>query len=255
MDRILSTGDLLRLKRWNTPTVYNGWEQVTRLERTQGRFNREPVRDYMPQMGVMAGYAVTVEIEPGNPRHQTDNPDAQIQYMAYLAGVPGPKVVVVRDRDMPHIGSFWGEVNANLHKALGCVGTITHGAVRDLDEMTDAGFKAIAKGTCVGHAYSTPVRWGIEVEAFGCLVRPGDLIHADKHGFLVIDPQDAGRLLEAVQFMDANECSHLLSYSRNAQGVPAEEFVAGYARRLAQFRRETEAFRRRLKDPPADGVS
>jgi len=238
----LSLADLLNLKRWNTPTVYNGWERVTRLVRTDGRFNREPTHDYMPQMGVMVGYAATVVVEPSNPAHQQSNPDAQRQYMEYLASLPGPTIVVVQDLDRPHIGSFWGEINANLHKTLGCVGTITDGAIRDVDEMTNAGLKAIARQMCVGHAFSTPVRWGVEVEAFGVKVRPGDLIHADKHGFLVVDPEDVKHLLAATRFMDQNECDNLLSYSRAAAGIPKAEFVVEYAKRVECFKRDADAF-------------
>lgn len=244
---MLNYEEILNLKRWNTPTVYNGWERVTRLERTQGRFNREPIHDYMPQMGIMCGYAVTVEIEPSNPRHQMDNPNAQHDYMAYLASVPGPKIVIVKDLDNPHIGSFWGEINANLHRALGCVGTITDGCVRDLDEMANAGLKALARQTCVGHAYATPIRWGCEVEVFGTTVKPGDLIHADKHGFIAIDSEDCENLVEAVRFMDSNECNNLLCYSRNAQGIDLNEFVEEYARRTAQFGRDAKAYFDSLK--------
>lgn len=232
---MLTDADILNLKRWNTPTVYNGWEKITRLERTQGRFNREDICDFMPQMGIMAGWAVTVEIKPSNPEHQRNNPDAQREYMEFLAKIDGPKIIVVKDRDTDAIGSFWGEVNANLHKALGAVGTVTDGAVRDLDEMTNAGMHALARRLCVGHAYSTPVRWGHEVEVFGVKVRTGDLIHADKHGFIAIDEIDTERLLDAVRFMDQNECDHLLSLSRNVQGMPKEEFVRRYAEAVARF--------------------
>lgn len=244
---MLNYEEILNLKRWNTPTVYNGWEKVTHLERTQGRFNREPTHDYMPQMGIMCGYAVTVEVEPSNPQHQIDNPNAQHDYMAYLASVPGPKIVIVKDLDNPHIGSFWGEINANLHRALGCVGTITDGCVRDLDEMTNAGLKALARHTCVGHAYSTPVRWGCELEVFGTTVKPGDLIHADKHGFIAIDSEDCENLVKAVQFMDSNECNNLLCYSRNAQGIDLNEFVEEYARHTAQFGKDAKAYFDSLK--------
>lgn len=244
---MLNYEEILNLKRWNTPTVYNGWEKVTRLERTEGRFNREPTHDYMPQMGIMCGYAVTVEVEPSNPQHQIDNPNAQRDYMAYLASVPGPKIVIVKDLDNPHIGSFWGEINANLHRALGCVGTITDGCVRDLDEMINAGMKALARHTCVGHAYSTPVRWGCELEVFGATVKPGDLIHADKHGFMAIDSEDCENLVKAVQFMDANECNNLLCYSRNAQGIELNEFVEEYARHTAQFKKDADAYFASLK--------
>jgi regulator of RNase E activity RraA len=144
--------------------------------------------------------------------------------------------VVVQDLDKPRaIGAFWGEVNANIHKALGCVGTITEGAIRDLDEMTNAGFKALARRLCVGHAHSWPVRWNCEVEVFGRRVKPGQLIHADKHGFLVIPDEDAPRLLEAAQFMDANECAHLIAPARAAAGKTTDEILAAVEQGFAAF--------------------
>jgi regulator of RNase E activity RraA len=152
--------------------------------------------------------------------------------------VPGPKIVVVQDLDKPRtIGSFWGEVNANAHRALGCVGTITDGAIRDLDEMCNAGFKAIARRLCVGHAYSTPVHWGCDVEVFGCRMREGDLIHADKHGFLVIPEEDQPALYDATGFMDANECRTVIAAARAATGKPPEQVLEDLNRAAAQFRR------------------
>ena len=58
------------------------------------------------------------------------------EYWEYIASIPAPRVVVIKDLDQPPaIGSFWGEVNGNIHKALGCIGTVTNGGVRDLDEV------------------------------------------------------------------------------------------------------------------------
>ncbi len=220
----LSHSDILQLKRWNTPTIYNGWEQITRCDPAADGFNLEEVRDFMPQMGPMVGYAVTVVIEPSRPEHRKTNPNAWSEYRRYIASIPGPKIVVVQDLDKPRtIGSVWGEVNSNIHRSLGCVGTIVDGAIRDVDEMTNAGFKAIARRLCVGHAYSHPVRWNCEVEVFGRLVKPGDLIHADKHGFLVIAPEEQPGILEAARFMDANECNTLIPAARGSAGKPLPE--------------------------------
>jgi 4-hydroxy-4-methyl-2-oxoglutarate aldolase len=175
-NRPLTHADLLQLKRWNTPTIYNGWEQITQRNPGGDAFNLEETRDFMPQMGPMVGYAVTVVIEPGNRTHREANPNGWQEYRRYIASVLGPKIVMVQDLDKPRvIGSLWGEVNSNTHRALGCVGTITDGAIRDLDEMTNAGFKALARRLCVGHAFAHPVRWNCEVEVFGRTVRPGDL--------------------------------------------------------------------------------
>lgn len=232
----LSHSELLELKRWNTPTIYNGWEQITRHDTAHEGFNLEPVTDFMPQMGPMAGYAVTVVIEPGNPEHPQRNPQAWEQYRSYVASIPGPKIVVVQDLDKPHLyGAFWGEVNSNIHRALGCVGTITDGGIRDIDEINNAGFKALARRLCVGHAKCCPVKWNVGVEVFGRKILPGQLIHADKHGFLVIPEEDLEKLLEAARFMDSNECLTMISAARNGHGKSLDLLLAEFNEAAAAF--------------------
>ncbi len=218
--------ELLKLKRWNTPTIYNGWEQLTRLNPAKEGVNLEVTTDFMPQMGSMVGWAVTLQIEPSNSRHKDNGTRLAEEYREYIAEMSGPKIVVVQDLDKPGTtGSFWGEVNANIHRALGCVGTITDGAVRDVDEMSNAGFKALAKRLCVGHAHVVPVNWGCEIEVFGQRINPGQLIHADKHGFLAIPPGEEQGLLDAAVFMDANECNTVIKTVRGAPGVPHDELL------------------------------
>ena len=232
----LADAELLQLKRWNTPTIYNGWEQITRHDAAKEGFNLEETRDFMPQMGPMVGYAVTVVCEPSNRKHPQEKPNAWSQYRAYIGSVPGPKIVVVQDLDKPRvIGAFWGEVNSSIHRALGCVGTIVDGAIRDLDEMQSVGLKALARRLCVGHAFSTPVRWGGEVEVFGRTIQPGQLLHADKHGFLAVPPEDERRLLEAARFMDNNECQTMIAAARDAAGKSIEEILAHFAAAAQSF--------------------
>lgn len=242
MDRQrLSHGELLELKRWNTPTIYNGWEQITRHDAGKDGVNVEETHDFMPQMGVMVGYAITLVVEPSNPEHK-NNANAWAEWYCHVARVPPPKIVVVQDLDKPRtIGSFWGEVTANTHRALGCVGTIVDGAVRDIDEMTNAGLKAIARRLCVGHAHAWPVRWDVPVEVFGRKVEPGQLIHADKHGFLVVPPEDQEKLLEAARFMDSTECNTVIPAARFAMGSSVEEIL----RRTDEAR---EAFGRAVRE-------
>ncbi len=128
-----------------------------------------------------------------------------------------------------------------MHKALGCIGTITDGALRDIDEMCNAGFKAIARRMCVGHAYSVPVRWGGEVEVFGCRISEGDLIHADKHGFLILPEEEQKSLYEAVCFMDANECRTMIAAARNTTGKPI-------ARILHELNEAGKAFKKNVAE-------
>lgn len=230
---------LLKLKRWNTPTIYNGWEQITKADIAHDAFNLEETHDFMPDMGPMIGYAVTVVVEPSNAEHKEKKPNNE--YRQYIASVPGPKIVVVQDLDKPAVlGSFWGEVNSNIHRSLGCVGTITDGAIRDVDEMTNAGFKAIAQRLCVGHAHVCPIRWGCQVNAFGRVIKPGQLIHADKHGFLAIPPEDEEALLDASLFMDNNECNTVIAASRSVHGLSCDEAVAKINEAGAAFAKATK---------------
>jgi regulator of RNase E activity RraA len=236
MAQKITHAELLELKRWNTPTIYNGWEQITSQNAGRDGFNLEPLTDFMPQMGSMVGYAVTVVVEPGNREHLESNPDAVKKYREYVASVEGPKIVVVQDLDKPALcGSYWGEINSNLHRALGCVGTITDGGIRDTDEMNNAGFKALARGVCVGHAWAHPVKWDCEVEVFGRKVMPGQLIHADKHGFLVIPDEDQEKLLEASRFMDSLECKTMIAAARSSTGKSTGEILDEFHKAAAEF--------------------
>jgi regulator of RNase E activity RraA len=239
--RVLTHGQLLQMKRWNTPTVYNGWEQITKRDSARDGFNLEETRDFMPQMGPMVGYAITLVIEPSNVCHRQANPSAFIEYFRYVASIAPPKIAVVQDLEKPDTyGAGWGEVMANLHKALGCVGTITDGAVRDVEWMTNAGFKALARRLCVGHAKVCPARWNGPVEVFGRRVEPGNLIHADQHGFLVIPDEDQARLLDALRFMDENECDTLISTARSGAGQSTVALLKNIDRALGKFRESTK---------------
>ena len=244
----LDQGTLLKLARFNTPAVYNGWEQITARDASREGINREPLTDFMPEMGPIIGYAVTVVIEPSNPEHPRASPGAWPRYWRYVSEQPGPKILVVQDLDRPHaFGACVGEVNSTVMRAIGCVGAIVDGAVRDLNEMRNAGFKALARQLAVGHAHGHQVRWGCPVTVFGQTIEPGQLIHADQHGFLAIPPEDEPKVLAATAFMDANECDTLIATARAATGLPlpavmetleaaAEAFNAAAAERFAAER-------------------
>lgn len=238
----LSHSELLELKRWNTPTMFNGWEQITQHDVANSGVNREETHDFMPHMGPMIGRAVTVRIGMRSKEGRaTADPAAYHNYLQYLAGIEGPKIAIVKDMDgAPFYGSFWGEVNSNVHRALGCVGTITDGCIRDLDEMMNAGFKALARRLCVGHGYGHVVHFGETEDVFGTTINPGQLVHADKHGFLAIPPEDEAQLLDASRFMDSNECQTVIPAAHSAHGKSTTETLAAINQAIDQFRANTQ---------------
>ncbi len=233
---------LMQLKQWPTPAVYNGLEAITQINRLDIVHNIEATTDFMPEVEPLVGYAATVVIEPGNPAHAENADKRWEEYRAYIADFRGPSVVVVQDLDKPNYkGAYWGEVNSNIHKALGCEGTIVDGAIRDIDEMRSLGFKVLAKQLCVGHAFSCPVRWNCEVEVFGASIKPGDLIHADKHGFIVIPEEDIPSLIDSIQRLDNAERNIVLSAIKQAKDLDRQS-------RLVEINKATKVFGQELQD-------
>ena len=147
----------------------------------------------------MIGYAVTAVITARAAEGRRVQPP---DYWAEIQKIPEPRIAVIHDIDNPVIGSFWGEVNANIHKALGCVGTATDGSVRDLDEVKEAGFHFFSSCVSVSHAYVHIIDIGIPVRVGGLVVKPGDLIMGDKHGVIRIPMEIARDIPKAAQMME-----------------------------------------------------
>jgi regulator of RNase E activity RraA len=112
--------------------------------------------------------------------------DKRLDYLDYVAAEPRPSIVVIQDLDdPPGYGAFWGEVQSNVHKALGCLGTITNGSVRDIP-MNAPGFQMLAGSLSPSHAYVHVVEFNLEVTVHGMAVKSHDLIHADQHGAVTV---------------------------------------------------------------------
>src|SRR5437867_703053 len=139
------------------------------------------------------------------------------EYWEFILSIPAPRIAVIQDIDQPcAIGSFWGEVNANIHRALGCAGTITNGGVRDLDEVRALGFQMLAAAAIVSHAYVHLVDFGTPVKIGGLIVRSGDLIHADKHGAIVIPHEIAAEVPCAAEEVERRE-RRIINYCKSPE--------------------------------------
>jgi regulator of RNase E activity RraA len=193
---LLSAEQLEELRRYNTPTISNAIEIFNVRARHLG-FLPHQIRSLFSDLGPMVGYAVTSQTRASFSKEPA-GPDPSADYYRYVAAQPGPKVAVGQDLDEPPgLGAQFGEVNATIHKKLGCVGHITDGCPRDLDEVHALGFHLFGLNPCVSHAYVRLVDFGKPVKLAGVEIRPGDLIHADKHGVCIIPLEIAPRLVEA----------------------------------------------------------
>ena len=192
----LTTSDLDALRKLSTPTVANAVELFNVRPRNQGHMSPE-IRCLFPDLGVMVGYAVTMRFAAEQPG---TSPASRYDSWKFILGLPAPRVLVLQDMDQPPgAGAFFGEVMSNLHQRLGCIGAVTNGHVRDLDEVRALGFHFFAGGVCVSHAYVHLLEFGGPVKVGGLVVRTGDLIHADKHGVLTVPKEQACQVPAAAE--------------------------------------------------------
>ena len=204
MSAPLSPDVLARLRTIPTPAVANGVETFHVRPRTAG-FMSSRARCMFPDLGAMVGYAFTATCRATEPPPK-DADERRFDMWRALERIPAPRIVVLHDLDdPPGVGAYWGEVQSNIHRALGCVGTVTDGSVRDLDEAHALGFHFFAGSVSVSHAYVHLVGFGAPVEIGGLTVRPGDLLHADQHGVLAIPLEIAGEVADGVARVERRE--------------------------------------------------
>jgi regulator of RNase E activity RraA len=204
----LSPKELEEISRWSTCAISNAVELFNIRPRNEG-FMLPDIKCIFPEWRPMIGYAVTAVISADSPEGRRVQPP---DWWQEILKVPEPRVVVIHDIDRPVVGSFWGEVNANIHRALGCVGGVTDGSVRDLDEVKGIGFHLFCSCVSVSHAYVHLVEISIPIKIGGLTVKPGDLIFGDKHGVLSIpleisrDVPKAAQLVEDWERLVINSC-------------------------------------------------
>jgi regulator of RNase E activity RraA len=156
----------------------------------------------------MVGYAKTATFRTKDavPLGEASYMSKRLDYLDYVASAPQPGIAVLEDIDGEHVGygAFWGEVQSNVHKALGCLGTITNGAIRDIPAIAP-GFQMLAGSLAPSHAFVHVVEFGVEVTIHGMAVKSGDLIHADRHGAVVIPPTTIDAMKPALDKISQQE--------------------------------------------------
>jgi regulator of RNase E activity RraA len=199
MSAKVSNEDFEFLRSIDAPTVCNLVEIVTPARRGAG-YTVKHLHCPFPDLPPMVGFARTVTIKAKDAFGMGDAGYIQrrLDYLDYVAAEPRPTVMVIEDLDEePGYGAFWGEVQSNVHQALGCLGTVTNGSVRDIP-MIPPGFQMLAGSIGPSHAYVHMVEYGGEVNVHGMLVRSNDLIHADRHGAVVVPADKIGEMKNAL---------------------------------------------------------
>lgn len=218
---------LAALRAVDTPTLCNALELVMGGRTARG-FTRSPVVAADPGLPAFVGYARTATLRCSAP--SAEPPQAvrarRLDYYRRLAEGPLPAVAVIEDQDPePGLGAFWGEVNVAIHKGLGVAGALTNGSMRDLG-MLDPGFQVLAGSVMPSHAFVHLASLDVPVTVFGLRIRPNDIVHADRHGAVVIDPEHLGELPWAIALVARKEAP-ILTAAR-APGFTAAALIRAW---------------------------
>jgi len=223
MDQTIPAEHLDFLRSIDTPTVCNLIEMVA-PERRGHFYTVKHLHCPFPDLPPMVGFAKTVTIRAKNnvPLAEGGYMQKRLDYLDYVAAEPRPSIVVIQDLDGEDAGygAFWGEVQSNVHKALGCLGTVTNGSVRDIP-MIPAGFQMLAGSISPSHAYVHIVEFGGAANVYGMDVVSGDLIHADRHGAVVVPAGKIAAMQPALDKINAREKTIIDAARANGASVEA----------------------------------
>ena len=181
--------DALRL--FDTCMVANAVETFNvRLHNTG--FTDSRIRCMFEDAPPIVGYAVTARLRSGAPPIVGGTFRDRADFWNGILEIPSPRILVLEDQDdPPGRGAFVGDMHAAILKALGCIGYLTNGAVREIPSVRTLGIQLFAGSVAVSHAYAHIFDVGASVNVAGLEVRPGDLLHGDRHGVLTVPTEIA----------------------------------------------------------------
>lgn len=182
------------LRRLDSCTVSNAIETFAVRLRNTG-FADARIRCIFEDLPPMVGYAATARLRTVEPPMTGGSYHDRTDWWNSILRVPSPRIVVLEDLDKPPgFGAFLGDVHAAILRALGCVGYVTGGAVRDLPRVRNQGLQLFAANVAVSHAYAHIFDFGSKVKVGGLEVNPGDLLHGDRHGLLTVPKEIASEI-------------------------------------------------------------
>ncbi|WP_170439771.1 RraA family protein [Ruegeria arenilitoris] len=219
---------LALLRKVDTPTVCNAIE-MAQGKRGFNQFTRGTMFCSAPSEGAIVGFARTAKIAAVQPPSEAPEVIRQrrMDYYRYMAEAPAPSVAVVEDVDFPScIGAYWGEINTSVHKGFGMAGALTNGVMRDLGDMPQ-GFPVIAGSIGPSHGFVHVREIDTPVSIFGLTVNPSDLIHADRHGAVVVPANLIDQLEHAI--LKLFETERIILNAASEPGFSFEKFEVSWA--------------------------
>ena len=177
--------------------LYNPW--------SENWYTDQSIRCMYPNLGPRAGYAVTAVYGLPNPNFD------RLSFMDVLDALeasPKPTVFVFQQKFPPEIAGKIGLAGGNMTtamKTLGCIGGLSNGPSRDIDEIRPMEFQYMLSGITPGHGEMAVHAVNVPVSVAGMDVAPGEIIHMDENGACKFPADKMGAVLSNVQALRDKE--------------------------------------------------
>ncbi|MFH1084666.1 MAG: RraA family protein [Chloroflexota bacterium] len=177
--------------------LYNPWNQ--------NWYTDETVRCMYPELGPIVGYAVTCVYGLPDPSFSRLS---FVDVLEAMARSKQPAVFVFEQRFPPEIARKVGLSGGNMTtalKAMGCVGAISNGPSRDIDEIRPMKFQYLLSGITPGHGNMAVHAVNVPVHVAGMDVAPGEIIHMDENGAVKFPADQLEAVLTNVRALRVQE--------------------------------------------------
>lgn len=203
--QLLTAEELDGLRRFGTCMVANAVETFNLRLRNAG-FTDGSIHCMFPEAPPMVGYAVTARLRSCEPPTKGGAFQDRTEFWNRILEIPAPRILVLQDMDHPPgLGAFLGDMHASILKALGCIGYVTNGAVRELGLVRAMGLQLFAGNVAVSHAYAHIFDIDAPVTIGGMPIHRGELLHGDRHGLLNVPAGVAAKIPEAAARLQRKE--------------------------------------------------
>ena len=194
----ITEGALDALRRLDACAVEDAIETFDLRARNTG-FANSSIRCLFEDLPPIVGYAATARLRSGDRPMSGHRYQDRSEWWTSILEVPEPRIVVLQDIDTPPgVGAFLGDTHAAMLQALGCIGYVTNGGIREVTAIRETRFQVFAGNVAVSHAYARIIESGCPVEVAGMHVVPGDLLHGDRHGLVNIPKKIAPEIPHVV---------------------------------------------------------
>lgn len=177
--------------------LYNPW--------TENWYTDQTVKCMYPELGPRAGYAVTCVYGLPDPSFK------RLTFMDVVDAMdasPKPTILALQQKFPPAIAGKVGLSGGNMTttmKAMGCVGCVSNGPSRDIDEIRPMKFQYLLTGISPGHGDQVVYAVNVPVSICGMDVAPGEIIHMDENGAVKFPANRLADVLENVKKLAVQE--------------------------------------------------